>query len=891
MPHQSIEQFPGGPGKPTQPPLNQQLPSQSHSAWPGTNLAATYESQRSHLPQTGIQGSSKAVSTAPHSRVVDKVGHAPDPSSDSAAKNAEGSGQIERSETADTKILEVGLEADKEKAGGEFKEKDIQAEVESTLVHGRKFDSYAEEENVELTESKLTVKEELADLSEDGSERSNVPKDGHAEENQNAAGKPDEKAGGMVEVQGAKLASDANAQLHSISTAVPRESFGLSEGQTAGDVTSKTHPQQSTYPSGDKGQQQQLAHQHAPPSIEEASFLPGYHDKNTSQIAWQGPGSGMPQGIPTSGSLTGKEGYPPQHLPYSHPLSVPVTTPRYQAPDRLLPHHMSLPGPNPDRRPHDAPPYQMQVPGQNMGSGQMRPPGHSFPEPNPRQGHTPFVQDPLRPPSGQPYGGSYHSDVPQGTFPGLGLPTTGRVTGHVGFSQHGFPEQGVSPQGQGRSHLPLPHAGTRASHGEALTQLPMHAPHSGAFNTANHMMSRGPFHPEDRGGTSHLGSANALEAESYDVRRSGFSDVRQPDPLVQSNVIKANGIPGKVQVDGMRDSSFSHGMPEDRFRPLPDERFRSLPDNGMPRPFPLDPGRHNVGRREFEEDLKQFPRPAQFDGEGMRKFDNYGASSRPIDRGWQQVGSDALPRPYDRSLPGPDGIPRALPATQLGPFQAGNAGPFPTSGAGSEHRMIDIVETRRPAGFREEFGAISDLHKPILEFGRRMDVVASTRSPIRDFSGLPSSKFGSGKPFLKEIDSMEMHGFSDRSKAFYLLSDSSGISFHVSTIFLPPMLGSGSRGIPDGPRSFRMEHLDSGRFSGSIRKDLDGNIHMHPGEFSVHVSASNILVGEIFGSRDLFKIIHAGEHFGRGRISTGDALLSGSYGRDFANEAGPFSTV
>ncbi|RRT74176.1 hypothetical protein B296_00032603 [Ensete ventricosum] len=775
MPHQSIEQFPGGPGKPTQPPLNQQLPSQSHSAWPGTNLAATYESQRSHLPQTGSQGSSKAVSTAPHSRVVDKVVHATDPSSDSAAKNAEGNGQIERSETADTKILEVGLEADKEKAGGEFKEKDIQAEVESTLVHGRKFDSYAEEENVELTESKLTVKEELADLSEDGSERSNVPKDGHAEENQNADGKPDEKAGGMVEVQGAKLSSDANAQLHSISTAVPRESFGLSEGQTAGDVTSKTHPQQLTYPSGDKGQQQQLAHQHAPPSIEEASFLPGYHDKNTSKLAWQGPGSGMPQGIPTSGSLTGKEGYPPQHLPYSHPLSVPVTTPRYQAPDRLLPHHMPLPGPIPDRRPHDAPPYQMQVPGQNMGSGQMRPPGHSFPEPNPRQGHTPFVQDPLRPPSGQPYGGSYHSDVPQGTFPGLGLPTTGRVTGHVGFSQHGFPEQGVSPQGQGRSHLPLPHAGTRASHGEALTQLPMHAPHSGAFNTANHMMSRGPFHPEDRGGTSHLGSANALEAESYDVRRSGFSDVRQPDPLVQSNVIKANGIPGKVQVDGMRDSSFSHGMPEDRFRPLPDERFRSLPDNGMPRPFPLDPGRHNVGRREFEEDLKQFPRPAQFDGEGMRKFDNYGASSRPIDRGWQQVGSDALPRPYDRSLPGPDGIPRALPATQLGPFQAGNAGPFPASGAGSEHRMIDIVDTRRPAGFREEFGAISDLHKPILEFGRRMDVVASTRSPIRDFSGLPSSKFGS-------------------------------------------------------------------------------------------------------------------EHFGRGRISTGDALLSGSYGRDFANEAGPFST-
>lgn len=66
--------------------------------------------------------------------------------------------------------------------------------------------------------------------------------------------------------------------------------------------------------------------------------------------------------------------------------------------------------------------------------------------------------------------------------------------------------------------------------------------------------------------------------------------------------------------------------------------------------------------------------------------------------------------------------------------------------------------------------------------------------------------------------------------------------FTRALFFLPLVLGSGSRGIPDGPRSFRMEQLDSGRFPGSIRKDLDGNIHMHPGEFSVRVSASNILV-------------------------------------------------
>lgn len=95
----------------------------------------------------------------------------------------------------------------------------------------------------------------------------------------------------------------------------------------------------------------------------------------------------------------------------------------------------------------------------------------------------------------------------------------------------------------------------------------------------------------------------------------------------------------------------------------------------------------------------------------MWKFDNYSASLRPINKGWQQVGSDALPIPYDRSLLGLDGIPLALSATQLGTFQAGNV------------------------GFREKFRAIFDLHNPILEFSRCM---------IKDFSSLSLNKFGSG---------------------------------------------------------------------------------------------------------------------------------------------------
>ena len=53
----------------------------------------------------------------------------------------------------------------------------------------------------------------------------------------------------------------------------------------------------------------------------------------------------------------------------------------------------------------------------------------------------------------------------------------------------------------------------------------------------------------------------------------------------------------------------------------------------------------------------------------------------------------------------------------------------------------DLVS--RLTGFHEKFGAISNLHKFILEFDHHTGVVSFARSLIRDFSSLASIKFGS----------------------------------------------------------------------------------------------------------------------------------------------------
>ncbi|XP_074573907.1 uncharacterized protein LOC141830367 isoform X1 [Curcuma longa] len=804
LPPQSIQQFPGGPGKPAQPALNQQSPNHSNLTRPGPSLTVTPESLKSHLSQPGGQAVSIASAGPPNSEVIDKMGISVELTNESVANSADGRLLNEISTTTDTKISHSESETDR-KSGGDSKENDKQSEMASTLP---------EEEGMEPAEHKYGDKKEVADLV-DGNQRPDVPNDGNAGENQSTEAKPDEKAGAPSEVRGSNVSSDAGIHKHSSLAAELKDSSGLTEGPHTGEFASKTKSQQ--LPAPERGHLQQPTLQNAAPPYEGTHFQTGYQDRSSSQLAWNGSVSGTRQAVPLSGPLPGKEGYQTQQIPYGHPSNATAATTRFSAPDRILPHHIPHPGASQDRRSQETLPYQIQLPGQNTAAGQMRPPGQNFPEHLPLQGQPSVVQESFRSSTGQPYGGGYHSDAHHDGPPGPGVPPSGRLPGHVGFPQHGFPEQALAPQGQGQSHMSQPHAGVRVS------QHPQLVPNSGAFNTSS-LMPRGPlFHPEDRGGPSHLGPSNALEPEMYDTRRPGFSDVR-PDLLGKSNLIKANGIPGKMQVDSMHDPAFTLGLAEDRFKPFPDERFRPVPEDGMPRHFPLDPGRHNAGRREFEEDLKQFPRPSHLDSEGLRNFDSYN-SSRPLDRGWQQTGPDI--RAFDRPLPRPDGIP--------GPFAAGQTGSFPASRPGLENHMMDMLETRRPPG-------------PHEEFDRHMDVLPPIRSPVRDYGALPSGRFGTtGKPRLGDIDSRELHGFTERSKPFNASSDLSAGSFHDSKISMPSMLGSGPmpgrflREIPDGPRSFQMEQFESG------------------------------------------------EPFNQGRMPSGDPGFGGIHGRDFPNEAAPFS--
>ncbi|XP_073009667.1 uncharacterized protein [Typha latifolia] len=475
----------------------------------------------------------------------------------------------------------------------------------------------------------------------------------------------------------------------------------------------------------------------------------------------------------------------------------------------------------------------------NMTDTAQRPPGPAqhmqhpgatqerrFQEPPPpyfMQAHRETFPQP--PPGQQPYG-SFHSEVPART------PGQLQVQSHMNVG-------GIRP------------------HGESVIRPAMGGPPPGLFDTA-----RGPpFGLEDQVGRPR--PVNALEAESYAARGPGFSDGRQPEPpFIQSGMLKVNGVTGKGPVGSMHGSSFR----EERIRSLPEDGFKAVVDENH-RPYPVDPGRRNVNRREFEEDLKQFPRPAHLDGEGLSKFDDYVSSSRPLERG-QEL------RPFERAPGRSEGVPSALPVRPLLPYQT--SGPFPSGSAALDQRPMEIGERHRHVGFHEDFGRISghpDLLRSGAEFGHhRMDGLPPLRSPGREYGSLPSSRFGlANQPRFEDFDGIEPRGFVERSKALNFPPDH----------FL--------RGIPDGPGGLRnMDQLD-----------LDGP----------DVPRSHFRPGDSFGSRNLPSILRGGEYLGQGplrlgdptgyggynmpgRVHPGDPLFGSNYSRHgFPNEAGHFSSV
>lgn len=486
-----------------------------------------------------------------------------------------------------------------------------------------------------------------------------------------------------------------------------------------------------------RGQTMQPANQTSLPGQERGIPQPAYHDRNASQFPQQYP--------PARGPFPNQERFPPQHVPYGHPPNMTdptIVSQRPPAPDRMFP-------------------QPMQVHGQAMLPTQMRPslPGHNNVESFPQQGQTPLAPDPFWPP---PHAGGPGSGLPP---PPAGVPL------HHGFQQNTFHQQSMPPAGQSQNYMPPPNAGgARAAPGEPLPRSAMVGPSPGALDAPSRMPGGG------------VGQSPPVHAGRQPEPHRPLQD--EHAPYGQPGALKTTGMPSKAYVGGMHNSNFGPGMGEDKYRSLPEERFKPFPEEGFSgphdrfRPSTLDSGRH-ANRREFEEDLKQFPRPAYLD-EGP-KFDGYMSDRAPHASGGPNLMTS-----------------RPLPSYQSGP-------PFPPRSEGERDRPM----LHEHMG-RKHDTSVADHLNPTPEFDRhRMDGLPPLRSPGREYDGFSSSKFGlRGQSHREDFEERDLHGFAPRFKALN---------------FPPPGPGYFGKDIPDGSGSLRSNQLGG----------LDGpdipNIHPHTG--------------------------------------------------------------
>ncbi|KAK1298357.1 hypothetical protein QJS10_CPB14g00781 [Acorus calamus] len=406
--------------------------------------------------------------------------------------------------------------------------------------------------------------------------------------------------------------------------------------------------------------------------------------------------------------------------------------------------------------------------------------------------------------------GSFLPEVPVGGYPGPG--SIGRGPTHL------------APQGQGHALPPHGAPGARP-HGQPFGGPLMGGPPPEAINVParERLVSKRPGFFDGRQPDSHM----PMPAE-----RVQFG---QPSGILP-NAMKMNGGPGKGQVGGAHDAAYSHNLPDERFKPLPEERYASMAEDGINpltderfRPFPLESSRRIIDRREFEEDLKQFPRPAHLDGEGASEFENY-LSSRPgFGRG------DAALRPFDRDA---------------GPISSRLIPPH-LSGGPSVHPM-DIGERSRPIGPHDDILgrkmdpslAHLDLLRP--EFDRhRIENLRHQRSPGREYLGVPPARLG-GFPIgvgsrLDDLDMREGRSFGERSRPHDLPPDLLGNPFHESRF--PSFPPSGLEMLPG--------HLRRGE------ADMHGN-----SRFGEHLGPSHLRSGNREDSEFLPGHFRAGEQLG-----------------------------
>ncbi|KAL5991604.1 hypothetical protein ACLOJK_012513 [Asimina triloba] len=544
----------------------------------------------------------------------------------------------------------------------------------------------------------------------------------------------------------------------------------ISKGHVPGNEKSSIHVSQQL-PAAISIEKNNLQHslQNVGPSNDKPLNRPGYHDGIMPQFPRQGPGLDEYRGFPPPVQLpTAQPGYPAP-LPYGQPPLIPDGSQRPPAPHQM---HMQ---------------------------GQMRPQG-------PLQGH----------PS------TLHGSVATGTMPAASF---GREPGHFGHPQGVF--EPYPTQGANQSHMPPPHAsGPRFSQGEPFAGPPLSTLPSGPFGSPGGVMARGlPQGSDGQIGRHH--PTNPMGAEIFANRRAGFVDGKQPGPFLSvcadrvpfglsssANMMKINGISGKGLVGGAA---------EDRFKPYP-ERLKPMTEDSLKLPpeehfksFSLEQSRHVIDRREFEEDLKQFPRPAHLDSES--KFENHFSASRHLERVQHGFGVDR-PLGFARDVV-PDG-----------------SGSFPVGSAGPSVHPADTGERSRPTGLTDNMGkkmdaagSHPDILGPVSEYGRhRIDM--PPRSPGRDYSGVPPRRFGG-------------------SAAFGLGSG--------------PLPGHLRRGEADGPRNFRAgEHFGYSNLPLHLRNtDLVGPGilpgHMRAGEhLGHHYLPGHLRIGEPLGPDHLRMLEPAG---------------------------------
>lgn len=688
MPPQSIPHSPGGGSKPMLG-FSQQSPNQNYMGRANPRGPTDSELQSGHLQNTGSQGGLVSASPATPKQGVstpDKIGQVQTSEGGLAVKNDEGTKPGERISELVGDSRPTGNDEGRGASGA--KEKDGQAE------NDRKDVSETLEENMDGPLARQGKVEEGANKSGQAMDGSHSEKQNHGLE-----GKPEEKSGAMFKGEGTHSGPDKPLRREPLRPNIDRSNQGfVSDGQIATTAVNNMHP----------SQQQQHAHQNVLPAQGRGYPQPGYNDRNPSHFPQQYPVSDDRHGIPPGA---------PQQVPYGHPPPMPepaMVSQRPPAPDRMFPQPMHQS--NQERRFPEPSSHQMHAHGPVMPTSQMRPPGHNIPEPFPHPGQIPAAQEPFWPP---PHVGASGPALP--SVPG-GAPS------QHGFPSKGFEQQGMGPLGQGPGHLPPPHVGgARTALGEPLARPGMGGPPPGPLDTPNRMMGGPHFMPEDQMGKPP--NINAMEGEAH--KRSGFYDGRQPEPhrplptdhapYGEPNVMKMNGRSGNMPASGMHDSAFTHGLPEDRFRPLPEDRFKPFPEEGFKgpprdetfRPSALDPGRHIVNRREFEEDLKQFPRPAHLDGEVPPRFDGYLSSSRPVDR--MSLPSGGVNALTSRPLPG-------------APFPPGIGGPDIHGDIGDRDRQVGLHE--HPGRRHDGTFPHPDRLNLVSEFGRhRADGLPPLRSP------------------------------------------------------------------------------------------------------------------------------------------------------------------